>query len=105
MLYLSQLLGAPVEDFQGARIGKLIDITVPAAQIGRPGALYPSALLIEGQEEQPWRAPRDVVEWHENILRLRIPLEQLAPQPGARPLRAADEASASSAARKESEVS
>ena len=26
MLYLSQLLGAPVEDPQGERIGKIIDI-------------------------------------------------------------------------------
>ena len=28
MLYLSQLLGAPVEDSQGERIGKIIDIEV-----------------------------------------------------------------------------
>jgi len=26
MLYLSQLLGAPVEDHQGARAGKIVDI-------------------------------------------------------------------------------
>src|SRR6266567_3458620 len=57
MLYLSQLLGAPVEDAQGARIGKLIDITVPAAQIGRPEPAYPSALLVEGEEEQTLRVP------------------------------------------------
>jgi magnesium transporter len=108
MLYLSQLLGALVEDLQGARIGKLIDITVPAAQIGRPGALYPSALLVEGQEEHPWRVPRDAAEWHEDILRLRIPLEQLALQPEEEPARAAGEANASTfgqAARQESEVS
>ena len=80
MLYLSQLLGAPVEDLQGARIGKLIDIIVPAARIGRPGPGYPSALLVEGEEEQPWRAPPEAVEWHENALRLRIPVEQLSRQ-------------------------
>ena len=28
MLYLSQLLGAPVEDPQGERIGKIIDVEV-----------------------------------------------------------------------------
>src|SRR2546421_13002466 len=81
MLYLSQLLGAPVEDVHGARIGKLIDITVPAAQIGRPEPAYPNALLVEGEEEQPWRVPPEAVEWHENALRLRIPVEQLSLQP------------------------
>src|SRR3989440_8216012 len=80
MLYLSQLLGAPVEDVHGARIGKLIDITVPAAQIGRPEPAYPNALLVEGEEEQPWRVPPEAVEWHENALRLRIPVEQLSRQ-------------------------
>src|SRR6266568_1944489 len=86
MLYLSQLLGAPVEDAQGARIGKLIDITVPAAQIGRPDPAYPSALLVEGEEEQTWRIPPEAVEWHENALRLRVPVEQLpVQQDGASP--------------------
>ena len=86
MLYLSQLLGAPVEDAQGARIGKLIDITVPAAQIGRPDPAYPSALLVEGEEEQTWRVPPEAVEWHENALRLRVPVEQLpVQQDGASP--------------------
>ena len=32
MFYLSQLLGAPVEDLQGARIGKVIDVIMPTAQ-------------------------------------------------------------------------
>ena len=80
MLYLSQLLGAPVEDPQGARIGKLIDITVPAAQIGRPEPAYPSALLVEGEEEQTLRVPPETVEWHENALRLRVPAGQLPVQ-------------------------
>ncbi len=86
MLYLSQLLGAPVEDVHGARIGKLIDITVPAAQIGRPEPAYPNALLVEGEEEQTWRVPPEAVEWHENALRLRVPVEQLpVQQDGASP--------------------
>src|SRR6266568_5155534 len=73
MLYLSQLLGAPVEDAQGA-------------QIGRPEPAYPSALLVEGEEEQTWRVPPEAVEWHENALRLRVPVEQLpVQQDGASP--------------------
>jgi hypothetical protein len=41
MLYLSQLLGAPVEDHQGARAGKIVDINVPVAELGRPEAAMP----------------------------------------------------------------
>jgi magnesium transporter len=83
MLYLSQLLGAPVEDLQGERIGKLSDVLVPAAQVGQPGPVYPSALLIEGAEDQSWRVPPDAVEWHENTLQLRLPLEDIPAQPPA----------------------
>ena len=85
MLYLSQLLGAPVEDAQGARIGKLVDITVPAAHIGRPQPTYACALLIEGEEEQTWRVPPEALEWQENALRLRVPVEQLPVQPDGAP--------------------
>src|ERR1051326_4766433 len=81
MLYLSQLLGAPVEDVQGERIGKLVDITVPAAQIGRPQPAYAGALLVEGEEEQIRRVPPQALEWQENALRLRVPVEQLPVQP------------------------
>src|SRR5438552_17318512 len=83
MLYLSQLLGTPVEDLQGERIGKIIDFTVPAAQIGQQGPTYLTALLVEGQQDQLWRVPSDAVEWHEQVLRLPLPLEQLAVQVGA----------------------
>jgi len=83
MLYLSQLLGTPVEDLRGERIGKIIDVTVPAAQIGQPEPTYLTALLVEGQQDQLWRVPSDAVEWHEHVLRLGVPLEQLAVQVGA----------------------
>ncbi len=77
MLYLSQLLGAPVEDLQHARVGKVIDVLTPAAQVGQNAVSYPSALLIEGEEEQPWRVPLASLDQHESLIRLRISTEQL----------------------------
>ncbi len=78
MLYLSQLLGAPVEDSQGARVGKIIDILIaqeePAPRV---------TLLVEGQDDHRWYVPVESVEWHDNVLRLRTPLEQLSTQPAA----------------------
>src|SRR5438270_7578921 len=78
MLYLSQLLGAPVEDSQGARVGKIIDILIaqeePASRV---------TLLVEGQDDHRWYLPVETVEWHDNVLRLRTPLEQLSTQPAA----------------------
>jgi len=80
MLYLSQLLGTPVEDSQGARIGKISGVMIPAAQVGVSGAAYPSALLIEGEQEQFWRVPTSSVAWQGDALRLGVPLEQVAMQ-------------------------
>src|SRR5712692_7896571 len=77
MLYLSQLLGAPVEDPLGVRIGKIIDVIVPAAQVGQPEPTYPLALLVEGHADQIWRVPIESVEWHDTVLHLRLPVEQL----------------------------
>jgi len=81
MIYLSQLLGAPVEDNQGARVGKIVDVTlnlgaglVPA----QPHApTFPRALLIEGHDDQRWEVATDAVEWRDNILHLRLSVEQL----------------------------
>ena len=77
MLYLSQLLGAPVEDPQGVRIGKIIDVIVPAAQVGQPEPTYPRALLVEGHADQIWRVPIESVAWHDTIVHLHLPVEQL----------------------------
>src|SRR3989442_3223290 len=85
MLYLSQLLGAPVEDHQGARAGKIVDITVPVAQLGRPEAAVPRALLIEDHEGQRWQIPLDAVEWREGTPRLRLPLAQYSLHPAELP--------------------
>src|SRR2546426_3882219 len=81
MLYLSQLLGAPVEDLHGVRIGKIADILVATAQVGQSEPVFPSALLIEGQAERPWRVPHEALQWRDGTLRLLIPLEQLTLQP------------------------
>jgi len=91
MLYLSQLLGAPVEDPQGERIGKLIDVeenrAVWALSESTPAAISTSnnvslpTLIIEGNSEQTWYVPVENVAWHENILRLRVPIQQLSEQP------------------------
>ena len=78
MLYLSQLLGAPVEDSQGARVGKIIDILIaqeePAPRV---------TLLVEGQDDHRWYVPVEAVEWHDSVWRLRTPVEQLSTQPAA----------------------
>ena len=78
MLYLSQLLGAPVEDAQGARVGKIIDI-----HIAQEGPTPRTILLIEGQDDQRWYVPAESVEWHGSVLRLGTPIEQLSTQPVA----------------------
>ncbi len=83
MLYVSQLLGAPVEDMQGERVGKIVDILVEASEVGQSEPVYPSALLVEGEEEEPWRVPVADVEWHDGVLRLRVPVDQLKHQPAA----------------------
>ena len=91
MLYLSQLLGAPVEDSQGARIGKIIDIVVmrsitphteltPAVSSASTAVPLPT-LVVEGQAEHKWYVPVEGVEWHDDTLRLRVPVEQLSTQP------------------------
>lgn len=78
MLYLSQLLGTPVEDLQQERLGKLIDILTPTVRGGAKA--YPSAVLVEGEEEQPWRVPLDVLQRQEQEIRLRVPVTELTLQ-------------------------
>jgi magnesium transporter len=81
MMYLSQLLGTPVEDEQGERVGKLIDILTPGGtrSSGSSTSPFTLELVIEGQEDRRWLVPADDVEWHDDILRLRVPLDQLTP--------------------------
>ena len=91
MLYLSQLLGAPVEDPQGERIGKIIDVeetrSISTLSESTPAVVSASnapslpILVIEGQSEHTWYVPVEDVDWHDNILRLRVPTLQLSTQP------------------------
>lgn len=87
MVYLSQLLGAPVEDLAGARAGKVVDVLMPTAQANSPDPILagsdltrPSVLLVEGEEEQPWRVPLAAIAWRDSDLRLLVPVEQLTQQ-------------------------
>ena len=69
MFYLSQLLGTAVEDSQGTRIGKLVDVLALAEEVGRPAPVYPSVVLVEGQEDRPWRIPVQEVTWDDGTIR------------------------------------
>jgi CBS domain-containing protein len=91
MLYLSQLLGTPVEDPQGVRIGKIIDIeetrfisplpdSAPGATPVSRAAPFP-ALIIEGDAEHTWFVSVEGIEWHNDTLRLRVPVQQLSTRP------------------------
>ncbi|HEY7419843.1 MAG TPA: CBS domain-containing protein [Ktedonobacteraceae bacterium] len=78
MFFLSQVLNAPLEDQQHERIGKLIDVLLPAAHLEETSATYPDALLVEGEDDIIWRVPLRTVERRESILYLLIPRTQLA---------------------------
>jgi CBS domain-containing protein/sporulation protein YlmC with PRC-barrel domain len=78
MFYLSQILGAPVEDISGERIGKISDVLISQGE-----SLSSTVLLVEGQEDQWWRVPTDAIETQGNAFRLRVPFEQLPPQPAS----------------------
>lgn len=83
MLYLSQLLGEAVEDVHGVRVGKIIDVLIPATRVGQSEPVYPTALLVEGEEDQPWRVPLQTLERHDHVVRLNVPREQLTFLPAA----------------------
>src|SRR5689334_9908809 len=74
MLYLSQVLGAPVEDQQNERVGRIVDVLVP---VGSEAPPYPSALLVEGEEDLLWRVSPEAVERREGTMHLHVPLTQL----------------------------
>ncbi len=80
MLYLSQLLGTSVEDSQNVRLGKIIDVLLKPEDVGSSAATYPNALLVEGEEDPPWRVPPVAVEWQDDHLRVRVPTSELTRQ-------------------------
>jgi magnesium transporter len=81
MLYLSQLLGTPVEDAQEVRLGKILDVLLQAEEVGSNEATYPDALLVESDDDSPWRIPPAAVEWQGDLLRLRFSRSELTRQP------------------------
>lgn len=83
MLYLSQLLNTPLEDAAGEHVGKVADVVLDEASVGSEGAVFPAALLVEGDEDRSWRIPLQSVEWLDNSLLLRTPLAQFSPLPQA----------------------
>ncbi len=72
MLYLSQLLGAPVEDSQGVRLGKISDLLTI-----RDDSSQRCVFLIEGQDDRSWYATADEVVWREHTLHLALSASQL----------------------------
>ncbi len=78
MFFLSQVLNTPLEDQQHERIGKLIDVLLPATQSQETSAIYPDALLVEGEGGDLWRLPIHAVERLENTLHLLTSRVQLA---------------------------
>ena len=98
MYYLSQLLGTPVEDAQGTRVGKIVDIvtTIGAHSAAPSQQVVPSAsefavpsslptFVFEDMEDRRWYVPVHAVTWHDHILRLRTSLEELSRQPAPPP--------------------
>jgi len=81
VLYLSQILGTPVEDQEHERVGRIIDILISAEHVGQSTPTYPSVLLLEGESDSLWRVPLEAIERQTDFLRLLVSLSQLAPQP------------------------
>lgn len=78
MFYLSQALGAPLEDQRAVRIGKIVDVLVEVSQVGRNEATYPSALLVvsDSDDEHHWRLPGTALAHQPHGWRLLLPIEQ-----------------------------
>src|ERR1039457_1371714 len=78
MFYLSQLPGSPVVDSQGTRIGKLIDMLALAEEVGLPAPIYPSVMLVEGQEDSVWRVPVREAHRENGMIQVHTPVAQFA---------------------------
>ena len=81
MFYLSQLVGSPVVDSQGTRIGKLIDMLALAEEVGQPAPIYPSVMLVEGPEDIVWRVPVREAHRENGMVQVHTPVAQFAVQP------------------------
>lgn len=67
MMYLSQMIGAAVENMQGARVGKIVDVLVDAPTDAVVDATRADAtnrvptVVVEGEAEQRWYVPASVM--------------------------------------------
>ncbi|HEY6540234.1 MAG TPA: CBS domain-containing protein [Ktedonobacteraceae bacterium] len=63
MIYLSQLPGAAVENLQGARVGKIVDVLVDAVTDARDtDAIHRvPTVVVEGEGEQRWYVPANAI--------------------------------------------
>ena len=80
MLYLSQLLGAPVEHNHGVRIGKVIDVMMPLVQANSSELAQDGFIVVKGEAEESWRVPLKSATWQDAVLHLSAPLDELALQ-------------------------
>ena len=79
MFYLSEVLNAPVENAQNERVGKVVDVLVPRTGVSHD---QPSVLLVEGEEDSPWRIPLTEIERREeHALYIRTNLVEHTQQP------------------------
>jgi magnesium transporter len=74
MIYLSQLLGAAVEDAQGARAGKIVDVLVNAQDTDAMHRV--PTVVIEGEDEQRWYVPASVMR--RGIAAWQVPAEAMS---------------------------
>lgn len=77
MIYLSQLINAPVEDLQGARVGKIVDVLV---EVGTNATPRVPTVVIEGEEEQRWYVPASAMRHGEGAW--QVPAEALVEASG-----------------------
>ena len=62
MMYLSQLIGAAVENMQGARVGKIVDVLVDAPTNAFTDAINRvPTVVVEGEAEQKWFAAANMM--------------------------------------------
>lgn len=83
MLYLSQMLGAPVVDENDRRVGKITDVLTLASQVGQSEPAYPTVVLIESEGDQRKRVPTNALQREEGTWQVLHPFEQFETQPEA----------------------
>lgn len=81
MLYLSQVLNAPVVDQHDRRLGKITDVLTLVSQVGQEAPAYPTVLLVDIEGDQRRRVPPTAIERGDGVWRLLNAPERYAAQP------------------------